>query len=135
MTRPRATRRRATTDAVDGKGARVPTGHPPRGKRRSEIGRGAARVVVQNVHHPGKNRTLDADRYGAMRRALLKVLPARSPGTTLAEASAAVRAHLPDDLFPGGATAGWWLKAVQLDLEAKGTIVRETTRPLRLHRT
>ena len=34
----------------------------------------------------------------------------------------------------GGAKAGWWAKTVQLDLEAKGAIVREKTRPLRFHR-
>lgn len=42
--------------------------------------------------------------------------------------------HLPDDLFPGGAKAGWWSKAVQLDLEAKGVIARESSKPLRWHR-
>ena len=45
-----------------------------------------------------------------------------------------VTAHLPHELFPGGAKAGWWAKTVQLDLEAKGVIVREKTRPLRLHK-
>ncbi|MGZ3553479.1 MAG: DUF6958 family protein, partial [Vulcanimicrobiaceae bacterium] len=38
---------------------------------------------------------------------------------------------LPDDLFPKGAKAGWWAKAVQLDLEAKSIIAREKTRPVR----
>ena len=32
------------------------------------------------------------------------------------------------------AKAGWWAKAVQLDLEAKGTLVREPAKPLRWHR-
>jgi len=39
------------------------------------------------------------------------------------------------DLFPGGAKAGWWLKAVQLDLEARGLIQRGPVKPLRLFRT
>jgi Family of unknown function (DUF6958) len=42
--------------------------------------------------------------------------------------------HLPQDTFPDGAKAGWWLKTVQLDLEAKGIIAREKTTPLRMHR-
>jgi len=46
----------------------------------------------------------------------------------------AVVPHLPDDLFPGGAKAGWWSKAVQLDLEAKGVIARESSKPLRWYR-
>ena len=103
--------------------------------RHSSDGDRTGRVVVENVNHPGKTHSLDAAHYQAMRRALLKVLPAKTPGLTLAEVSAAVLAHLPDELFPGGATAGWWLKAVQLDLEAKGTITRERTTPLRLHRS
>jgi hypothetical protein len=43
--------------------------------------------------------------------------------------------HLPKDLFPGGAKAGWWVKTVQLDQEAKGAFVREPGTPLRWHRT
>ncbi|KQW44374.1 MULTISPECIES: hypothetical protein [unclassified Ensifer] len=51
---------------------------------------------------------------------------------TIAEAKQKLLPLLPDDLFPGGAKAGWWLKAVQLDLEAKGVLRRENTKPLRL---
>jgi hypothetical protein len=46
----------------------------------------------------------------------------------------AVLPHLPEALFPAGARAGWYTKAVQLDLEARGIIARESTRPLRLHK-
>jgi hypothetical protein len=42
-----------------------------------------------------------------------------------------VKPRLPDDLFPGGKTSGWWLKCVQLDLEAKGIVARHKTKPLR----
>ena len=42
-----------------------------------------------------------------------------------------VKQSLPDELFPGGKTSGWWLKTVQLDLEAKGLVTRSDTRPLR----
>ena len=102
---------------------------------RSSNARTTARVVVENVKHPGRSRSVDANYYDAMRRALLKVLPARAPGMTLAEISGAVQRHLPAHLFPGGAKSGWWLKTVQLDLEAKGTITRQLTKPLRLHRS
>ena len=37
--------------------------------------------------------------------------------------------HLPEDLFPGGAKAGWLAVAVQLDLEAKGVIKLEEANP------
>ena len=96
--------------------------------------RAAGHVTIENVNHPGKSSTVDAAMYRAMRTAVLQVLPAAAPGLTVAEMQDAVGTHLPDDLFPGGAKAGWWAKTVQLDLEAKGVIARETSKPLRLHR-
>ena len=111
---------------------------PPTPRQRPHAliaGGAAARVVVENVNHPSKRRAVDAAKYQTMRRAILTVLPSRSPGLTLAETSTAILPHLPDALFPGGAHAGWWLKTVQLDLEAKKVITRETMTPLRLHRS
>lgn len=69
-----------------------------------------------------------------MREALLAVLPPEPPGITVAQAKEALLPQLPGALFPGGATAGWWLKAVQLDLEAKGIIQREPVKPVHLYR-
>ncbi len=91
-------------------------------------------VGIENVLRPGQVRQFDAQKYEAMKRAMLKVLPKAPPGLTVAELEDAVLAHLPDTVFPGGAKAGWWTKAVQLDLEAKGVIAREKSRPLRLRR-
>lgn len=93
-----------------------------------------AKIEVENVNHPGKVRLVDADMYEAMKRAYLKTVPKTSPGLTLAEVRKRVIAHLPDDLFPDGAKAGWRAKTVQLDLEAKGLVVREKTKPIRLHK-
>ncbi len=93
-----------------------------------------ARVRIENVNHPGKSTHVDAGMYHAMRTALLDVLPGTSPGMTQSQMRDAVVPKLPQDLFPGGARAGWWAKAVQLDLEAKGEIKRELSRPLRWHR-
>lgn len=92
------------------------------------------KIEIENVNHPGSRRRVDAARYEAMRRSLLKVLPRRSPGMTQAEMVRAARPLLPAELFPGGAKAAWWQKTVQLDLEAKKTITREKTTPLRWHR-
>ena len=94
----------------------------------------AGRVAIENVNHPGRTTRVDAAMYGAMRAALLAVLPSESPGMTQIEMRAAVVAHLPELLYPGGAKADWWSKAVQLDLEARRVIVRERTTPLRWHR-
>jgi hypothetical protein len=91
-------------------------------------------VKVGNVNHPGQVREVDAVMYDAMRRGLLKVLRKTSPGLTVEEMYAKVASQLPEDLFPAGAKAGWWAKTVQLDLEAKGIIARDKSRPLRLRR-
>lgn len=61
-------------------------------------------------------------------------LPSTSPGLTTDQIRAELVRYLPADLYPGGAKSGWWAKAVQLDLEAKGIIVRERTTPIRLRR-
>ena len=92
------------------------------------------KITVENVNVPGYTTRLDAVMYGAMRRAIFKVLPAKAPGLTQTEIRSAVVPHLPKDLFPDGAKAGWWAKAVQLDLEAKKLLAREPSRPLRWHR-
>ena len=93
-----------------------------------------ARVTIENVNHPGHTSTADAGMYQAMREALLEVLPAEAPGLTQAQMQEAVVPRLPESLFPAGAKAGWWSKTVQLDLEAKGVIAREPSKPLRWHR-
>jgi len=82
------------------------------------------RIEVENVNHPGKTTRVDRAKYEATRVALLDALPAVEPGLNQSEMIAAVRERLPRDLFPGGEKAGWWTKAAQLDLEAKGLIVR-----------
>jgi hypothetical protein len=93
-----------------------------------------ARVAMENVNNPARSVRVDADKYHAMRDAILAVLPPAAPGLTVADAKARLLPLLPEALFPGGAKAGWWLKGVQLDLEAKGLIAREDSKPLRLHR-
>lgn len=65
----------------------------------------------------------------------LPILPTVAPGMTVAEAKASLLPNLPIDVFPGGEKAGWWLKSVQLDLEAKGIIERGVKGPVRLFRT
>ena len=94
-----------------------------------------AKIQIENVGQPGKTYSADAAKYGAMKEAMLKVLPDASPGLTVAEVQEQVVAHLPESLFPAGATSGWWMKAVQLDLEAKGIVKRTKTSPLRLHKS
>lgn len=92
------------------------------------------RVEMLSISSPGHVVRVDKAKYEAMKAALLAVVPQQAPGLTVAEVKTAVLPRLPDDLFPGGAKAGWWLKGVQLDLEARGVIARENVKPLRLHK-
>ncbi len=91
------------------------------------------KIIVENVNVPGRTTQVNKAMYDAMKQAMLKVLPSKAPGLNQNEIREAVVPHLPEDLYPGGAKAGWWAKTVQLDLEAKGTVVREETKPLRWH--
>jgi hypothetical protein len=92
------------------------------------------KITVENVGQPGKTYRVDAVKYAAMRKAVLTILPADAPGLPVAEVITAVKPHLPQNLFPGGEKAGWWVKCVQLDLEAKAIIARAPSPPVRLYR-
>ena len=93
-----------------------------------------ARIEVQNVGRPGKTYSVDAAKYADMRAAIETAVPTTPPGIAVADLIAAVKQHLSPTLFPGGATCGWWVKCVQLDLEAKGILARAPQPPVRLYR-
>jgi hypothetical protein len=91
------------------------------------------KLTIENIASPGHTYRVNREKYMAMREALMQVLPSEPPGLTVAAAKEALLPHLSEPLFPGGEKAGWWLKAVHLDLEAKGVIGR-TPKPVRLFR-
>ena len=93
-----------------------------------------AQITVENIGQPGKTYRVDEGKYMAMRQHLLAVLPQQSPGLSVAQITATIRPTLDPDLFPNGEGCGWWLKCVQLDLEAKGVIKRADKPPVRLWR-
>jgi hypothetical protein len=93
-------------------------------------------VAVENINTPGintpgKTHQLNAVKYNAVRDAMLRAMTKDAPSLTFAEIKSAALTHLPNDMFSGGDKLGWWPKAVQLDLEAKGVIKRAATKPLR----
>ncbi|WP_417607283.1 DUF6958 family protein [Primorskyibacter flagellatus] len=92
-------------------------------------------IEVESITQPGKIKRVNRAKYLTMRDAFLPVLPTEAPGMTFADAKAALQPDLCDALFPGGDKAGWWLAAVQLDLEAMGVIERGSKGPVRLFRT
>lgn len=91
------------------------------------------KIAVENINTPGRTTNVDKAKYLAMKKAMLATLPKAAPGMTAKQSKEAAKPHLPEDLFPGGATSGWWQKCVQLDLEAKGLVIREDSKPLRFH--
>ena len=93
------------------------------------------KMAVENANVPGKLTNVSAIKYQDMKAAFMQILPDSSPGLTQKEIQQQVKAHLPEQSFPQSATSGWWAKTVQLDLEAKGLVVRETCKPLRWHRS
>ena len=89
------------------------------------------KITVENVNHPGQTTRVDAGKYQAMRTAMLAFLAQQQQPADYKTIREGVKPLLPERIFPGGATAGWWIKCVQLDLEAKGQLVRTRDRPLR----
>lgn len=92
------------------------------------------KIEIESITSPGRTERVNRAKYTAMREALLRVLPTQAPGMAVADAKTALLKHLSEKFFPGGEKAGWWLKAVQLDLEAKGIIARGATKPVRLYK-
>lgn len=91
------------------------------------------KVTVLNVNCPGSESRVNAEKYNAMKTALTNALPSTEPGLTQAEMMQAIQPHLRQDLWPNGAKSAWWCKTVQLDLEARGMVIRTQGRPLRWH--
>ena len=90
--------------------------------------------TIEVLTREGKPWRCNGAKFEEMRKALLSVLPTEPPGLKVADAQAALLPKLDPDLFPGGAKAGWWLKAVQLDHEARGLIMRAAGSPVRLYK-
>lgn len=93
------------------------------------------KIMIESITSPHRTERVSKVKYMAMRHALLAALPDTAPGLTVAEANQAILPHLSQQDFPEISKAGWWLKAVQLDLEAKGIIMRGPGKPVRLYRT
>lgn len=93
------------------------------------------KITVENVNHPGKTERVNGEKYVAMRDAMVAVLSRQAEAVDYTTIKQGVKPLLPESLFPGGATSGWWIKCVQLDLEAKGRLARTKDKPLRFYLT
>lgn len=93
------------------------------------------RVMTASPNTGRDNVRIDAEKYDALRNAILRVLPARPPGLEFKKLPDAVRAHLPGGKIPGGGSLRWYTTVVKLDLEVRGEIERvEGASPQRLVR-
>jgi hypothetical protein len=105
------------------------------GSSSGRAGKSGRKIQVRNANQPGWTGTVDAAKYAAMHEALLRIVPRGAPGITQTEMRNKVVFHLPAHLFPNGEKSDWWSKCVQLDMEAKGELIREkAAKPLRWHR-
>lgn len=83
------------------------------------MAKGNDKATVEDVNMPGYTTQVNEAMYQALKQAMLKVLPTKEPGMTQSEIRQAVVAHLPQDLFPDRAKAGWWSETVQLWISRK----------------
>ena len=88
--------------------------------------------TIEIRNRDGSPTRVNGEKFEAMRAVLMAVLPTEPPGLTVAEAKGALLPLLDPVLFRGGKTAGWWIKAVHLDHEARGLILRGKGSPVRL---
>lgn len=93
------------------------------------------RIETLNIT-PGSGGTrIDRAKYDAVRKAILKAVPARGEGIPFKALPAAVEENLPGGEIPGGGNTSWYTTTVKLDLEARGEIHRVPgSRPQRLLR-
>ena len=91
------------------------------------------KIAMENVNKPGRLVNVDADKYWAVRNAIIEILPATAPGMTIVALKEAVRPLISEAVFPEGFKAGWWVMGLQLDLRAKNVLIAEDSKPMRLH--
>ncbi|WOO43073.1 DUF6958 family protein [Rubellicoccus peritrichatus] len=95
-----------------------------------------AKTEIENINTPGRTSRVDSVKYDAMRKLILSITPTTAPGLTAKEMVEKMKPLAPQALWPNGEKIGWWQKTVQLDLEAKKLIVRDSdSKPLRWYAT
>ena len=90
-------------------------------------------IEVFNINKPGHSSFVRRDKYEEVKRVLKALMPETSPGLTQDEMAMLVVENVSETVFEDKSKSGWWMKTVQLDLEARQVMVREKTSPLRWH--
>jgi hypothetical protein len=95
----------------------------------------ARKVLMLNPNTGQPDRNIDADRYEAVRKAILKAMPRGGDGVIFTDLFKAVPAHLPGGKIPRGGAINWYTTVVKLHMEASGEIRRVPgSKPQRLVR-
>ena len=80
-------------------------------------------------------RLIVREKYDAVQKAVLEMLPLGGEAVTCAELAEMIAPQLPESLFRRIGTVRWYTRVVQLDLETEGVIERVPgSKPLRLRR-
>lgn len=89
----------------------------------------ADRFLLLNPNTGRPDRTIDAEKYAAVKKAILKAVP-KGPRNTIAfrDLAAATKKHLPGGRIPGGGALMWYVTTVKLDLEARGLLACDRKR-------
>jgi hypothetical protein len=90
------------------------------------MGPGVKRIQTR---HPQRGKTMpriDAEKYTAVRRAVLKVVPKAKNGIPFSELAIRVAEELPEPVRRILGSVSWYTTTVKLDLEARGEIERIT---------
>lgn len=95
----------------------------------------ADKVLLHNPNTGQADRHIDADRYAAVRRAILKLVPRSGAGMVFTDLFEAVPEHLPGGKVPRGGAIKWYTTVVKLHMETLGELRRVPgSKPQRLLR-
>lgn len=91
---------------------------------------------VTTLHPRGKQGVnIERTKYDGMRRALLRVIPARGDGILFLDLVDQVERHLDPRVFGPDVSRAWYVTTVKQDLEARGLVEQVlSARPQRLRR-
>jgi hypothetical protein len=88
-------------------------------------------IEVFNINKPGQSSFVRKDKYEEVKRVLKALMPDTSPGLTQDEMARLVVENVSGSVFEDRNKGGWWMKAVQLDLEARNKRIRQMLEELR----
>lgn len=90
------------------------------------------KITVENVIRPASPSGSTRRNTSPCAMSRLTGQPAHDDYTAIKKS---IKPVLSQPLFPAGATSGWWIKYMQLDLEAKGEAGRTKDKPSRFFLT